>query len=71
MKFDEMQNEFDKIIKTKLNKEDKQKKIEPLLIKYKHHAGILYKGFYKIFFSYNTTKENFTKKIIELLKKEY
>ena len=71
MKFEEMEKTFNEVITKNLSDDKKRKSLEPLFIKYKHYTGILYKGFYKIFFSYNTTKENFTKKIIELLKKEY
>ncbi len=71
MKLEELKKLFDEIISKKLSDEYKQKKLEPIFVKHKHHVGVLYKGFYTKNFSYNITKEEFSKKIIELLKKEY
>jgi hypothetical protein len=68
MKFKEYEEIFNNIIKKELSEENKKKKIEPLLVKYKYHFGILYKGFFHIYFSYRTKKENFINILINLLK---
>lgn len=71
MKFEEMKKTFNEIIQKNLSAENKRRKLEPLFVKHKHFLSVLYKGFYAKNFSYNITKEAFTKKIVELLKKEY
>lgn len=71
MKYEEMKKLFDEIISKELSDEYKKKKLEPIFVKHKHYVGILYKGFCQQIFSYNIKKEEFSKKIIKLLKREY
>lgn len=66
-----MKKTFDELIQKNLSAENKRKKLEPLFVKHKHYVCILYKGFCQQIFSYNITKEEFSKKIVKLLKREY